>query len=116
VRLKQAGFDDLVLIDHAADVGGVWRENGRCRSGCQGHLYSLSFAPNPDWHKVFAKQPKLHAYLRRVIDQFDLRHRLVLDCEVQEMRWSEIEQRWEIELAGLTSVYDPGIVDTDRLS
>jgi cation diffusion facilitator CzcD-associated flavoprotein CzcO len=36
---------------------------------------------------------------RRVIDQFDLRRRLALDCEVQAMRWSEIEQRWELETA-----------------
>lgn len=27
VRLQQAGFDDLVLIDRAGDVGGVWRDN-----------------------------------------------------------------------------------------
>lgn len=27
VRLQQAGFDDLVLLDRAADVGGVWRDN-----------------------------------------------------------------------------------------
>jgi cation diffusion facilitator CzcD-associated flavoprotein CzcO len=101
VRLTQAGFDDLVLIDRAVDVGGVWRDNGYPGAAVdvKSHLYSLSFAPNPDWHDVFAKQPELHAYLRRVTDQFDLRRRLVLDCEVQEMRWSEIEQRWELETA-----------------
>jgi hypothetical protein len=43
-------------------------------------LYSLSFAPNPDWHNVFARQPELHGYLRRVVDSFGLRRRLVLGC------------------------------------
>jgi cation diffusion facilitator CzcD-associated flavoprotein CzcO len=99
VRLKRAGFDDLVLIDRADDVGGVWRENDYPGAAVdvKSHLYSLSFAPNPNWHNVFAKQPELHAYLRRVIDQFDLRRRLVLGCEVRALRWDGVERRWELE-------------------
>jgi cation diffusion facilitator CzcD-associated flavoprotein CzcO len=80
VRLQQAGFDDFVLIDRAGDVGD-----------------SLSFAPNPDWHNIFAKQSELHEYLCRVADQFDLRRRLVLGCEVEELRWDSIERRWTLE-------------------
>jgi cation diffusion facilitator CzcD-associated flavoprotein CzcO len=75
VSLQQAGFDDFVLIDRAGDVGGVWRDNSYPGAAVdvKSPLYSLSFAPNPDWHNVFAKQPELHDYLRRVTDQFDLR-------------------------------------------
>src|SRR6202035_5567936 len=74
VRLQRAGFDDLVLIDRAGDVGGVWRDNSYPGAAVdvKSHLYSLSFAPTPDWHNVFAKQAELHAFLRRVTDQFDL--------------------------------------------
>jgi cation diffusion facilitator CzcD-associated flavoprotein CzcO len=101
VRLQRAGFDDFILIDRAGDVGGVWRQNGYPGAAVdvKSHLYSLSFAPNPDWHNVFAKQPELHAYLRRVTDQFDLRRRLVLGCEVEELRWNGVEHRWELETA-----------------
>jgi cation diffusion facilitator CzcD-associated flavoprotein CzcO len=101
VRLQQAGFDDFVLIDRAGDVGGVWRDNGYPGAAVdvKSHLYSLSFAPNPDWHNVFAQQSELHAYLRRVTDQFDLRRRLVLGCEVEELRWDESEQRWQLDTA-----------------
>jgi cation diffusion facilitator CzcD-associated flavoprotein CzcO len=101
VRLQQAGFDDLVLIERAGDVGGVWRDNSYPGAAVdvKSHLYSLSFAPNPDWHNVFAKQRELHAYLRRVTDQFDLRRRLVLNCEVEELRWDESEQLWTLDTA-----------------
>jgi cation diffusion facilitator CzcD-associated flavoprotein CzcO len=80
---------------------GVWRDNSYPGAAVdvKSHLYSLSFAPNPDWHHVFAKQSELHAYLRRVTDQFDLRRRLVLGCEVEELRWAESEQRWQLETA-----------------
>jgi cation diffusion facilitator CzcD-associated flavoprotein CzcO len=99
VRLQQAGFDDFVLIDRADDVGGVWRDNSYPGAAVdvKSHLYSLSFAPNPDWHNVFAKQAELHEYLRSVVDQFSLRRRLVLNCEVKEMGWDSVEHRWKLE-------------------
>jgi cation diffusion facilitator CzcD-associated flavoprotein CzcO len=99
VRLQQAGFEDFVLIDRAGDVGGVWRDNSYPGAAVdvKSHLYSLSFAPNPDWHNVFAKQSELHEYLRNVTDQFDLRRRLVLNTEVQELRWDPTQQVWALE-------------------
>jgi cation diffusion facilitator CzcD-associated flavoprotein CzcO len=79
VRLKQNGFDDLVLLERAGEVGGVWRDNDYPGAAVdvQSHLYSLSFAPNPDWHNSYAKQPELHAYLKDVADQFGLRRHLL---------------------------------------
>src|SRR5258708_7221310 len=99
VRLRKAGFDDLVLLDRADDVGGVWRDNDYPGAAVdvQSHLYSFSFAPNPNWRSTFAKQPELHAYLQRVTDQFDLRRRLVLDCDVEELRWDPAEWLWMLE-------------------
>ena len=98
VRLQQSGIDDVVLIERAGDVGGVWRDNAYPGAAVdvKSHLYSLSFAPNPDWHNVFAKQPELHAYLGRVVDDFDLRRRLVLDTEVTALHWQADQQRWRI--------------------
>ncbi|HUH69834.1 MAG TPA: NAD(P)/FAD-dependent oxidoreductase [Mycobacterium sp.] len=98
VRLQQAGIDDFALIERASDVGGVWRDNAYPGAAVdvKSHLYSLSFAPNPDWHNVFAKQPELHAYLRRITDDFDLRRRLVLDTEVTALGWRASEQRWHL--------------------
>jgi cation diffusion facilitator CzcD-associated flavoprotein CzcO len=102
VRLQRAGFEDFVLIDRAEDVGGVWRDNDYPGAAVdvKSHLYSLSFAPNPEWQNVFARQPELHGYLRAVVDRFDLRRRLVLGCEVEELRWDSDRQLWKIETAG----------------
>jgi cation diffusion facilitator CzcD-associated flavoprotein CzcO len=99
VRLQKAGFDDLVLLERAGDVGGVWRDNDYPGAAVdvQSHLYSFSFAPNPDWRNTFAKQPELYAYLRSVADRFDLRRKLVLDCNVQELRWDPTEQLWALQ-------------------
>jgi cation diffusion facilitator CzcD-associated flavoprotein CzcO len=68
ICLRQNGFDDFVLLDRAGDVGGVWRDNDYPGAAVdvQSHLYSLSFAPNPNWRNTYAKQPELHAYLKAV--------------------------------------------------
>ena len=43
VHLQQAGFDDLVLLDRAGEVGGVWRDNDYCAA-----IY-CSTAPCSSW-------------------------------------------------------------------
>ena len=73
IRLKQAGFDDLVLFERASEVGGVWRENSYPGAACdvESHLYSYSFAPNPGWSHAFSRQPEIYAYLRECAQRFE---------------------------------------------
>jgi cation diffusion facilitator CzcD-associated flavoprotein CzcO len=101
IRLQQAGFDDVVLLDRAGDVGGVWRDNDYPGAAVdvQSDLYSFSFAPNPDWHNTYAKQPELYAYLRSVSDRFGLRRRMILDCAVERLDWDTAEQLWRLDTA-----------------
>jgi cation diffusion facilitator CzcD-associated flavoprotein CzcO len=101
VRLKQNGFNDLVLLERAGEVGGVWRDNDYPGAAVdvQSHLYSLSFAPNPDWHNSYAKQPELHAYLKNVADQFGLRRHLQVNCAVERLDWDAGEHLWRVQTA-----------------
>ncbi|MFD6454829.1 NAD(P)-binding protein [Nocardia sp. NPDC060220] len=57
VRLRQAGFADVVLLERAGEVGGVWRDNDYPGAAVdvQSNLYSFSFAPNPHWRDTFAE-------------------------------------------------------------
>ena len=45
IKLKQAGFTDLTLLEKAGGVGGTWRDNTYPGAACdvQSHLYSYSF-------------------------------------------------------------------------
>jgi len=101
VRLRQRGFDDFVLLDRAGEVGGVWRDNDYPGAAVDvpSHLYSLSFAPNPNWHNTYAKRAELYAYVKRVTDELGLRRHLVLDCAVERLDWDGVEQLWRLETA-----------------
>jgi cation diffusion facilitator CzcD-associated flavoprotein CzcO len=99
IRLHQAGFDDVVLLDRAHEVGGVWRDNDYPGAAVdvQSNLYSFSFAPNADWHNTYAKQAELHAYLDSVTDRFGLRRKLILDCAVERLDWDVTRQVWRLK-------------------
>src|SRR5246127_4083157 len=67
-RLADAGLGSFVVLEKAAAIGGTWRDNHYpgCACDIPVHLYSLSFAPNPDWSRMFAPQPEILDYLRRL--------------------------------------------------
>ena len=71
IALKKAGFDDLVIVEKGDAVGGTWRDNTYpgCRCDVPSHLYSFSFAPNPDWSRTFSGQDEIWRYLRAVTEE-----------------------------------------------
>ncbi|MFI8941357.1 flavin-containing monooxygenase [Streptomyces syringium] len=101
VRLRREGITDFVVLERADAVGGTWRDNTYpgCACDVPSHLYSFSFAPNPDWPRAFSGQPHIRAYLEWVTDTFGLRPHLRFDAEVRSLRWDADELRWEIDSA-----------------
>ncbi|MFE9373824.1 flavin-containing monooxygenase [Streptomyces sp. NPDC006711] len=102
VRLRREGITDFVVLERAGSVGGTWRDNSYpgCACDVPSHLYSFSFAPNPDWPRTFSGQRHIRAYLEHVADTFGLRPHIRLDHEVTMMRWDAERLWWEIETAG----------------
>ena len=98
-RLRQAGFDDFVVLEKAADLGGTWRDNSYpgCACDVPSHLYSFSFAPNPDWTSTFSPQHEIQAYLQRVAEARGLLPHIRFNCEVEQAEWNADAGRWQLE-------------------
>ena len=99
VALKQAGYDDFVIFERADDVGGTWRDNTYpgCACDVPSHLYSFSFAPNPEWSNTFSPQPEIWDYLRRVAKDYDVVSHVRYDHEVTGAAWDHERNVWEVE-------------------
>jgi cation diffusion facilitator CzcD-associated flavoprotein CzcO len=99
VELKRSGRDDFVILERARDVGGTWRDNSYpgCACDVPSHLYSFSFAPNPDWSSTFSPQEEIYAYLRRVANDEGLLPHVRFGVEVESADWDENEQVWRLE-------------------
>lgn len=99
IRLKQAGIDDFVVFERAHDVGGVWRDNRYPGAACDvaSHLYSFSFAPNPQWSRSFSPQTEILDYLRRCAQDFGVLPHMRFGHEVRNATWDKAGGRWQIE-------------------
>ncbi|TQK45098.1 cation diffusion facilitator CzcD-associated flavoprotein CzcO [Streptomyces sp. SLBN-118] len=118
VRLRREGITDFVVLERAGSVGGTWRDNSYpgCACDVPSHLYSFSFAPNPDWPRTFSGQEHIRAYLEHVADTFRLRSHMRLDHEVLMMRWDGDRLRWEIQTSKGTLTADVVVSATGPLS
>ncbi len=99
IRLRQAGIRDLVMLERADDLGGTWRDNTYpgCRCDVPSHLYSFSFAPNPDWSRTFSGQDEIWRYLRAVAEEYGLEGDIRYGHEVTSAAWDADSGRWQID-------------------
>lgn len=106
VQLRRAGLDDFVVLERADDVGGTWRDNSYpgCACDVPSHLYSFSFAPNPEWSSTFSPQPEIWAYLRRVARDHGVLPHVRCRTELEGAAWDEHRRRWQLRTSrGLVS-------------
>jgi cyclohexanone monooxygenase len=101
VALRRAGVENFLLLEKGSDLGGVWRDNTYPGAACDvpSHLYSFSFAPNPDWSHTFARQAEIHAYLHDCVSRFGLARHIRHGAAVAGARFDEGRALWEVELA-----------------
>lgn len=101
IKLKTSGFDDFVILEKSASVGGVWSSNRYPGAACDvpSHLYSFSFEPRADWPERYASQTEILKYLKHCVQKHDLEPRVILGAEVTEARWNEEAARWTLRTA-----------------
>jgi cation diffusion facilitator CzcD-associated flavoprotein CzcO len=128
IRLREQGIEDFVVLERHEDVGGTWWANTYpgCACDVPSHLYSLSFAPNPDWTQTYSPQPEIRAYLQRLAREHDLYRSIRLGTTVTEAAWDDNAGRWNLEtsagpvsarvlISGVGSLAEPRLPDVPGL-
>lgn len=112
IKLKQAGFDRLVVLEKADRIGGTWRENTYPGACCDvpSRLYSYSFALNPGWSRAYSPHGEIRAYMERVAAQFGVTDRFRFNAEVEKAVWDEAAGRWTVTLKGGETLSAPVLV------
>ncbi|MBF6436705.1 flavin-containing monooxygenase [Nocardia cyriacigeorgica] len=98
IRLSQQGRQDFLVLERGADVGGTWRDNTYPGAACDvpSHLYSYSFALNPNWSRSFSRQGEIQAYIQGVAKKYNVLDKHIFNCDVTGARWNNDTARWEI--------------------
>jgi cation diffusion facilitator CzcD-associated flavoprotein CzcO len=128
IRLKEAGINDFVVLERADDVGGTWRDNSYpgCQCDVPSHLYSLSFAPNPNWSRTYSRQSEIWDYLRDCADRFGIQPHIRYGWDLQDAAWDERAGHWVLKgpqgeltarilIAGVGPLSEPSLPDVPGL-
>ena len=94
IRLREAGIDDITILEKASKVGGTWRENTYPGVACDvpAHMYTYSFKGNPEWEHRFAHGGEIQAYFEKVSAEYgvtdQIRFNESLDqCNYRNGKW-----------------------------
>lgn len=98
-RLRQAGVEDLRIIERGGDFGGTWYWNRYPGAGCDTESYiylplleEVGYLPT----EKYVKGPEIFQHCQRVANHFDLYTNALLQTAVTDLRWDDAESLWVI--------------------
>jgi cation diffusion facilitator CzcD-associated flavoprotein CzcO len=99
IELVRHGFSDVTVLEKAAEIGGVWRDNTYPNAACDvpSSLYSWSFAQNPGWSRRYAGDAEIRAYIERVATELGVRDLVRTGVEVTAAAYDEDSATWRVE-------------------
>ena len=99
-RMKEAGFDDIRMIETAGDFGGTWYWNRYPGAMCDVESYcylplleELNYIPK---HK-YSFAPEILEHSRRIARHYGLYDNACLQTSITNLTWDESDQHWVIE-------------------
>jgi len=116
IKLRAAGIGDVTVFEKADEVGGTWRENTYPGIACDvpSHLYSYSFAPNPDWSHTFSPGDEIQAYFQGVARRAGVYDHTRFGEEVTSLDYAD--GRWTLVTGtGYSGTFDVVIAATGVL-
>ena len=98
-RLKQQGIEDVRIIDHAGDFGGVWYWNRYPGIQCDNDAYcymplleETGFMPT----QRFANGAEIYGHCQRIGRHFGLYEKAIFHTLIKTLRWDEEIKRWRV--------------------
>jgi cation diffusion facilitator CzcD-associated flavoprotein CzcO len=98
-RLKEAGVEDVRLIDGGGDVGGTWYWNrypgAMCDTAAMIYLPLLEETGHMPSQK-YTMAPEIFGHAQRIAHTFDLYNNALFSTQVTALDWDESASRWII--------------------
>ena len=101
IKLREAGVEDLVILEKSAGPGGTWNDNTYPGACCDvaSHLYSFSFEPNPNWSRAYSEQAEIRTYFEHCVDKYGLRSLIRYGTTVVSAHYQEDTGHWLVGTA-----------------
>lgn len=69
-----------------------------CACDIPAHTYTFPFDPNPEWSEFYASAPEIQDYFMRFYEKNELSPFVVLNTEVVQAEWHDMEGLWHVTL------------------
>jgi len=98
-RLREAGVQDIRIIEKGGDFGGTWYWNRYPGAACdiESYIY-LPLLEEVGYLPVekYSRAPEILRHSRAIGEKFDLYKGALFQTEVKELRWDEGTSRWTV--------------------
>ncbi|MBI1843003.1 MAG: NAD(P)/FAD-dependent oxidoreductase, partial [Actinobacteria bacterium] len=98
-RLREAGVEDIRIVEKAGDFGGTWYWNRYPGAQCdiESYIYlplleEMNYIPT----EKYSHGPEILAHARAIGERYELYDNACLQTEVTGMTWNDDDQRWII--------------------
>ena len=98
IKLKEAGYENVVVLEKGSGVGGTWYHNRYPGAACDimSHLYSYSFEMKTDWSRPYGTQPEILGYLEHCAQKYGIADLIRFDTAVRKALWDEECLVWRL--------------------
>ncbi len=104
VKLREAGYHNIHVYEKGASPGGTWRDNRYPGLKCDipAHMFTYSFAPNPNYSTRFPKGSEIRDYLERIFFEYDIgKHvqfnKTVVSLHFEAGKWYAVDDSHHVE-------------------
>ncbi len=108
IKLREAGINNITVLEKGASVGGTWRDNRYPGLACDipAPMYTYEFEPNPEWEHRFARGPEIRRYFERVAEKYDVLKDVrfneeVEQCVYRDKEWHLVTSKGEVLVADM---------------
>jgi cyclohexanone monooxygenase len=112
IALRRAGERDFVMLERAADVGGVWRDNAYPGAACDvvSRIYSFSYDQDYAWSTIFAGQAEILDYIHGVVERHGIRPHIRFNTAVMSAVFDEEAALWRVETEDGARIETPVLI------
>ena len=96
-HLREAGVEDIRLIEKGGDVGGTWYWNRYPGAACDVESYvylplleEVGYVPS----EKYAHAPEILSHSRAIAEKYDVYRNACFQTEVTQMDWDDESARW----------------------
>src|SRR5689334_951747 len=100
IKLDDAGFSDLLILEAGDGVGGAWHWNTYpgVAVDIPSFSYQFSFERRSDWSRVYAPGNELKAYAEHCVDRYGLRERIRFRSLVVAAEFDDDAHLWRLTM------------------